>query len=256
MIDVHCHLEQEDFAKDLEEVIKRARESGLKAIITCCANPNDLKKSLEIVEKYKNYAFLTASIHPIHVPEFGDEQIIEFLEKIKELAKAGKIVGIGETGLDYYWVKDEKQRERQKEVFHLHIELAKKLKLPLVVHSREANEETVKILDEFNYEKILWHFFGDKKLVSWLIAKNYKASFNTFLLKSKTHKKIVKKLPLEQILLETDSPWLGFGKRNEPSAIVKVAEKIAEIKKLGFEEVWQSCGRNAKEFFELNVKSF
>ncbi len=254
MIDAHCHLEQNDFASDLDEVIKRAKQNGLKAVITCCAHPKDLERSLEIVEKFEGYVFLTASVHPIHVPEFSDGQILEFLERLKELAKSGKIVGIGETGLDYYWVKDAEQRERQKEAFRWHIELAKKLRLPLIVHSREANEETVKILNESGHEKVLWHFFGDKNLVEWLVAKNYKASFNTLLLRSKTHKKIVKKLPLEEILLETDSPWLGFGKRNEPSAIVRVAEKIAEVKKLDFEEVWQTCGKNAKEFFDLKIK--
>ncbi len=254
MIDAHCHLEQNDFASDLDEVIKRAKQNGLKAVITCCAHPKDLERSLEIVEKFEGYVFLTASVHPIHVPEFSDGQILEFLERLKELAKSGKIVGIGETGLDYYWVKDAEQRERQKEAFRWHIELAKKLRLPLIVHSREANEETVKILNESGHEKVLWHFFGDKNLVEWLVAKNYKASFNTLLLRSKPHKKIVKKLPLEEILLETDSPWLGFGKRNEPSAIVRVAEKIAEVKKLDFEEVWQTCGKNAKEFFDLKIK--
>ncbi len=253
MIDVHCHLEQKDFAKDLDSAIERARKVGIKALITCCANPKDFERSLEIAEKYKNYVFLTGSVHPIHVPEFTDEEISEFLEKLKDLKKRKMLIGIGETGLDYYWVKDERQRERQKQVFLLHIELAKKLKLPLIVHSRESNSDTAKILETVGYEKVLWHFFGDKSLTEWLIENGYKASFNTLLLKSKTHKKIVKKLPLEQILLETDAPWLGFGKRNEPSAIVKVAERIGEIKKLSFEEVWQVCGENAKKFFGLKI---
>ena len=133
-------------------------------------------------------------------------------------------------------------------------ELAKKLKVPLIVHSREATKETAEVLEEMRCEKVLWHFFGVKELAEWLIERNYKASFNTLLLRSKTHKKIVKKLPLEQILLETDSPWLGFGKRNEPSAIVRVAEKIAEIKKLPFREIWQKCGENTVKFFDLDVK--
>lgn len=251
MIDVHCHLEQKDFENDLEEVIERAKENGLKAIITCSADIKTFERSLEIVKRFKNYVFLTASVHPIHVPEYSDKEIADFLELLKEKKKF--IVGVGETGLDYYWVKDEKQRERQKEVFLWHIELAKKISLPLIVHSREANTDTAKILEEAGYEKVLWHFFSEKNLVEWLIEHKYKASFNTLLLRSKTHKKIVKKLPLQAIMLETDAPWLGFGKRNEPSAILKVAEKIAEVKKLSFEEVWQKCGENAKKFFELDI---
>lgn len=252
MIDVHCHLEQKDYENDLEQVIERAKSQGIKAIITCSADIKDFEKGLEIVKKFKNYVFLTASIHPIHVPEYSDEEIKDFLDKLRKNRKY--IVGIGETGLDYYWVKDQNQRERQKKVFLWHIELAKELSLPLIVHSRDANNDTVKILEQAGYDKVLWHFFGDKNLVEWMIENNYKASFNTFLLKSKTHKKIVKALPLELIFLETDSPWLGFGKRNEPASIVKVAEKISEVKKLSFEEVWYKCGENAKEFFELKLK--
>jgi len=252
MIDVHCHLEQKDFENDLEQVIEKAKAQGIKAIITCSADIKDFEKGLEIVKKFKNYVFLTASVHPIHVPEYSDDEIKEFLEKLRKNRKY--IVGIGETGLDYYWVKDPEQRERQKKVFLWHIELAKELSLPLIIHSREASSDTVKILEQVCYDKVLWHFFGDKSLVEWMIKNKYKASFNTFLLKSKTHKKIVKALPLELILLETDAPWLGFGKRNEPISIIKVAEKIAEVKKLSFEEVWHKCGENAKEFFNLELK--
>ena len=251
MIDVHCHLEQKDYDEDLDEVIERAKQTGLKAIITCCANPTDLEKSLNIIEKYRGFVFLTASLHPIHVPEYTDNQIEEFMKRLESLKN--KIVGIGEAGLDYYWVKDEKQRARQMEVFRIHIELAKKLKLPLIVHSRDGHDDTVAILDEYDYDRVLWHFFGVKDRVDWLVEHKYRASFNTLLLRSKTHKKIVKKIPMELIMLETDAPWLGFGKRNEPSAIVKVAGKIAEIKKMSFEEVWQTCGRNAMEFFKLGT---
>ncbi len=249
MIDVHCHLDQKDYENDLEEVIKRAKENGLKAIITCSANPKDLEKSFEIVKKYKGFVFLTVSIHPIHVGEFSDDEINKFFATVEE--NLDKIVGIGETGLDYYWVKEEILREKQKELFKRHIEFALEHDLPIVIHSREADEDTRKIIDEFSPKKLLWHFFGNKNLVEWVIEKGYKASFNTLLLRSKNHKKIVKKLPLDNIMLETDAPWLGFGKRNEPSAIVEVAKKIAEVKKITFEEVWKKTGKNAVEFYNL-----
>ncbi len=252
MIDVHCHLEQKDYDSDLGEVIKRAKEAGLKGIITSCANPADFEKSLNIVREYTGFVFLTASIHPIHVPEYTDAEIESFLKTLE--ANKENLVGIGETGLDYYWVKDEKERARQKEVFRMHIELAKKLKLPVVVHSRDGHDDVVEILDESDYDKVLWHFFGVKDKVEWLINHNYRASFNTLLLRSKTHKKIVKKLPLDLILLETDAPWLGFGSRNEPTSIIKVAERVAEIKKMGFEEVWRKCGENAASFFRLPLE--
>ena len=252
MIDTHCHLEQKDYDVDLDAVIQRAREAGLKGIITSCANPADFEKSVEIVKRYDGFVFLTASIHPIHVPEYKDEEIDEFLDILEK--HKSMLVGIGETGLDYFWVKDERQRERQREVFRKHVELAMKLKLPLVVHSRESHEDVVDILESYDYSRVMWHFFGVKDKVDWLVENHYMASFNTLLFRSKTHKKIVKRLPLELILLETDAPWLGFGKRNEPSSILSVAERIAEIKKLKAEVVWKACGANAIRFFNLPVR--
>ncbi len=252
MIDVHCHLEQKDYDEDLNEVVERARNSGLKGIITSCGNPNDFEKSLEIIRRHKNFVFLTASIHPIHVPEFKDEEIESYLKTLEK--NRFNLVGVGETGLDYYWIKDEKERERQKDVFYMHIELAKKLKLPVVVHSRDSHDDVASILENSGYDRVVWHFFGAKEKVEWFIEHEYMASFNTLLLRSKAHKKIVKRLPLEQILLETDAPWLGFGKRNEPSSIRTVAERIAEIKKLDVEAVWEECGKNAIRFFQLPIR--
>ncbi len=251
MIDVHCHLEQEDYKDDLDKVIERAKQNGLKAIVSCSADVKTFERGLEIQNLYKNYVFLTVSIHPIHVEEIDEKIVKEFFANVKNNME--NIVGIGETGLDYYWVKDEELREKQKWLFREHIKFALENNLPIVIHSRESDDDTVTIIEEFRPKRLLWHFFGNKKLVDWIIENNYKTSFNTLLLRSKNHKKIVKKLPLENIMLETDAPWLGFGKRNEPSAIVDVAKKIAEIKKLEFEEVWNICGKNAIEFYRLPI---
>jgi len=253
MIDAHCHLEQKDFEKDLRKVLEDARKLGIKAFISCCANPKDFKRSLEITRMEKD-VFLTLSFHPIHVAEFPKNEIEEYIKKIKELAKKDeKVVGIGETGLDYFWVKDEKMRKFQKEIFIRHIEIAEDLDMPVVIHSREAHEDTITILEEFKPKKLLWHFFGVKDYLEDLVSKKWFASFNTLIFRSKTHKKIVKKIPLENFMLETDSPWLGFGKRNDPRAIIKVAEKVAEVKKLPFESVWRAAGENAKNLFSLEI---
>ncbi len=253
MIDAHCHLEQKDFEKDLNSVLKKCRDLGIKAFISCCANPKDLNRSLEISKNHEDI-FLTLSFHPIYVAEFPKNKIEEYLKKIIELAeKEEKIVGIGETGLDYFWVKDEKMRELQKKIFIKHLEIAENLNLPVVIHSREAHEDVINILEEYKPKKLLWHFFGVKNYIDRLVSEKWFASFNTLIFRSKTHKKIVKKIPLQNLLLETDSPWLGFGKRNDPSSIIKVAEKVAEINSETFEKIWKAAGKNAKNLFSLKI---
>ncbi len=251
MIDVHCHLEQEDFKEDIDSVIERCKNAGIRALISCAAHPKDFERAVEISKVYKGYVFITLSVHPIYVEELEIEEIKEALKRIRGLRES--IVGIGETGYDFYWVKSEEKRRVQEDVFKMHIELALELDLPLIIHSRNASEKTVETIEEYKPEKVLWHFFGDRKLCDWIVKNSYLASFNTFLFKSKTHKKIVRDLPLENIVLETDSPWLGNGKRNEPISILKVAEKIAEIKKVTFDEVWNVCGQNAIKFFGLRL---
>jgi TatD DNase family protein len=249
MIDVHCHLEQKDYENDRDEVINKCREK-LKAIITSCAHPNDLELTIEIVKKYKGFVFATLGIHPEYIGE--NLNIKDFIEKVKK--NKDNIVGIGEVGLDYHWVKEENLREKQRKLFRFFIKFAKELNLPLVIHSREAMQDTIKILEEEKAKNVLMHLFGDKKFVSKIIENGWFISVGPILLTSKNHKKIIKEMPIEKIMLETDSPWFGFGKRNEPIEIIKVAEKIAEIKKIGFNDVWNICGKNAIKFFNLPIE--
>jgi len=142
MIDVHCHLEQKDYDVDREEVINKCKEK-LKAIITSCAHPNDLEITIDIVKRYKGFVFATLGIHPEYIGE--NLNIEDFIEKVKE--NKDNIVGIGEVGLDYHWVKEENLREKQRKLFRFFINFAKELNLPLVIHSREAMQDTIKILD-------------------------------------------------------------------------------------------------------------
>lgn len=248
MIDAHCHLEQKDYDKDRDEVIENCKKE-LKAVITCCAHPGDFEKSLELIKKYRGFIFLTAGFHPEFIAEFSENEINKYLEKIEENKE--NLVGIGECGLDYNLIKDPKLREEQKKLFVKHINLAKRLNLPLVVHSRDAEEDCLKILAEEKSEKVLLHFFSDKNLIQEVIQNNYFVSVNTSILRSKTTKKIVKKMPIWKLMTETDSPWLGFGKRNNPTSVKRVIEKIAELKNLSFEEVDKITTENAVSFYNL-----
>ena len=171
-----------------------------------------------------------------------------------------KIVAIGETGLDYWYIKEKEWQERQKELFVELINLAKELDKPLIIHSREVFDETLDVLESNDAEKVNFHMWGDNQLLKRILDNGWYLSMNTIILRSKKHKKIARDIPLERLMLETDSPWLaperlmeGKDVRNDPTSVKIVAQKIAEIKKIDFEEVWKKCGENAVEFFRLGL---
>ena len=250
MIDVHCHLEQRDYEKDRDEVIEKCKKK-LKAVITCCCHPDDFDLTMDLVKKYKNFVFATVSIHPEFIKEINEEEIEKFLKKVEENRE--KIVGIGETGLDFI-IEEPEWREKQKELFLKFISLAENLKLPLVIHARKAFAEAIEILEKFGTKRVLMHFFTAKELLPRVIKNGWSISVNTTLLNSKKIKKIVRDLPIEKIMTETDSPWLGInGKRNDPTSVKFVIEKIAEIKKIDFKEVDRITTKNAIEFFNLPI---
>jgi len=251
MIDSHCHLEQRDFDADRDEIIEKCKKE-LKAVITCCAHPSDFDLTIKMTNKYKNFVFATFGIHPEFIKEIREKEKDKFMGRIKE--NKSSIVGIGECGLDYFWVKDETLREKQKELFIEFINLAKDLKLPLVIHARDAVEDAIKILEKCDARNVQMHMFGSKNLLQRVIENGWRISIGPIIKTSKAHRKIARDMPIENILLETDSPWFGFGKRNDPLSIKLVAEKIAEIRKLDFEKVWKTCGENAARFFGLPVK--
>jgi TatD DNase family protein len=254
MIDTHCHLEQKDYQRDLEDVISECKKAGLRAIITSCARPRDLGLTLEIAEKHQGFVFATAGIHPEFIKEVRPGLVDEFLDQVKK--NQGRIVGIGEVGLDFNWVKERAWQEKQRELFVQMISFARELRKPLVIHSRDAYQDALKILEQEDAKRVLLHMFGDNQLVPRVIDNGYSISLNAIVLRSKKHRKIARDMPLEKLMLETDAPWLhpeGKG-RNDSRSIRPVAEKIAEIRKIPFRDVWQACARNAVEFFGLPVK--
>lgn len=249
MIDVHAHLEQPDYNSDRDQVIELCKQK-LNAVVTCCAHPNDFKLTMDMIEKQKNFIFATFSIHPIYVKEINELQKKEFFDLI--VKSKDKIVGIGETGLDYFHVKENEWREKQKELFREHILLAKQLKKPIVIHSRDAIDDTVNILEQEDIKNVLMHLFGARHLVKKIIENDWSISVGPIAQHSKTHKKIIRDMPIENIMLETDSPWFGSeGKRNDPTAVIGVANRISEIKKITPEEVDKITTQNAINFFDL-----
>lgn len=253
MIDVHCHLESESYSEDRDEVIEKCKKE-LKAVITCCAHPNDFDLTMQMAEKHKGFLFATVSIHPIYIKEIKEKEKDEFLEKIKD--NRDRIVGVGEVGLDYAEVKEKEWQEKQKELFVEFINFAKELKLPLVVHARDAFEDTIKILEQEDAKAVLMHMFGAHHLLKRVVENNWFVSLNTIILKSKKYKKVARNVPIRLLLTETDSPWLGLdNKRNDPTAVRAVIEEIAEIKKTSFDEVDKITTENAINFLELELMS-
>jgi len=249
MIDSHCHLEQSDYNKDRDQVIEKCKKE-LKAIITSCGHPKHFDLTLQLVEKYNGFVFATVSIHPEYIKKITEKEINEFFEMIKN--NKDKIIGIGETGLDFK-IEEQEWREKQKQLFIRFISLANELNKPLVIHARRAFAEAIEILENYKVKNDLMHFFSDKDLLERVKNNGWYISVNTTILRSKKIKKIVRDMPLEKILLETDSPWLGLeGKRNDPLSVKIVAEKIAKIKKIELEKVDAITTSNAIEFFNLN----
>ena len=248
MIDCHTHLEQKNYDSDRDEVIKHCVNTGLKAIITCCTHPNDIDVTKRMLDKYPNFIFATASIHPEYIAETSDE----WLRNILDFLKDSRVVGIGETGLDFKAAETEDLRKMQEELFEKFIDVAEESKRPLVVHARGAFKEAIDVLESKGAKKVVMHFFSSREQLKRVIDNDWYITVNTTVYRSKTMKKIVRDVPIERILLETDAPWLDLeGRRNEPIAIKGFAEKIAEVKKCSFSDVWDTCGKNAAEFFGL-----
>ncbi len=211
---------------------------------------------MKIVQRHKGFVFATAGIHPEFIKEISEGEIGNFLERLKE--NRANIAGIGEVGLDYNWVRENEWREKQKELIRELIRFAKKLGMPLVIHSRDSYEDAVDILEQVGAEQVMMHMFGANQLVHRIIDNGWHVSLNAIVLKSKKHKKVARDMPLDKLMLETDAPWLApegwESKRNDPRAVLRVAEKIADIKKIQVDEVIKQTTSNAVEFFKLDIR--
>lgn len=257
LIDTHCHLAQPDYDPDRTQVLARCKQD-LHAVITCCGHPEDFALTMKLATQYQSFLFATASLHPKYIA-LSDQEITDYLQEIR--TNRTNLVAIGETGLDYNWVKDLPGQTRQKQLFLKSIALARELHLPLVIHSRDATEDVIDILEAHHVEQVQMHMFTKRQMLQRVITNGWMLSVNTLLLRSKDVKKIVRDCPLEQLLLETDAPWLGLGPdgrikskhevRNEPTAVMHVANKIAEIKRVESEQVALQTSNNARKLYQL-----
>lgn len=248
MIDTHCHLDKKDY-ENLEEIILKMKDD---CIIASGFDIESSKNVLNLINNY-NHIYGTVGIHPSDVKKYK----IDDLKQIEKMLENKKIVGIGEIGLDYYWDKDNK--DVQREFFIKQIKIAQKNNLPIVIHSREAIEETYEILNEYlkGTKAILHCYSGSYEMA--LKFKKLGVKFGiggvvTFKNSQKT-KEVVEKLDLTDFVIETDSPYLTpephRGKKNEPSNVRYVIKEIAKIKNLDEKEVEKITTKTAKEVFDL-----
>ncbi|MFJ7748070.1 TatD family hydrolase [Peribacillus sp. NPDC097295] len=254
LFDTHVHVNAEQFNEDLEEVIERAQEAGVKNMVVVGFDRPTINRAMELVETYY-FMFAAVGWHPVDAIDMTEED----LQWIEELSAHPKVVAIGEMGLDYHW--DKSPKEIQKEVFRKQIRLAKKVGLPIIIHNREATADIVSILKEEEASEVggIMHCFsGSAETALECIDMNFYISLGgpvTFK-NAKKPKEVAAAVPLDRLLIETDCPYLAphpfRGKRNEPSYVKLVAEQIAEIKQLSVEEVSQATTNNAKKLFGIN----
>ena len=254
LIDSHAHLEMPEFKRDLEGVIQRAKESGVEYIFTVGTEKKDWERALEIANSHPSiYAIL--GVHPHNAKEIDDQTY----PRLKELCRNGKVKAYGEIGLDFF--RNLSARDIQLKRFREQIGLAKELGLPIVVHDREAHQETLEILKSEKAEEcggIIHCFSGNYEMAKVCIDMGFYISIpGSITFKSaEGFRGIIKRIPLESLLVETDAPFLTpepfRGKRNEPSYVRYTAQKVAEIKKVSFEKVAEVTTENAMRIYELS----
>jgi TatD DNase family protein len=250
-IDTHCHLDFPEFNQDRDAVIRRAKAEGIDYIINIGSSLKGSKASLELSRKY-DFIYATVGIHP----HDADSVNKEIKSEIEGLAGKEKVVAIGEIGLDYY--RNFSRAENQKPLFNFLLNLGKDLNLPLVIHCRLAEDDTLKILKQnMPLNAVVHCFSGNEAFLKECLDLGLFISFtcNITYKKAQNLRDLVQVTPLERVFLETDAPYLspeGFrGKRNEPMQVKILAEVIARIKQIGTEDVARVTTENAKRFFNI-----
>jgi len=254
LFDTHVHLNAHQYSEDFEEVIERAQEAGVSSMVVVGFDEETIQKAMALTERY-DFIYAAVGWHPVDAIDMTDEH----LQWLEELAAHPKVVALGEMGLDYHW--DKSPKDVQKEVFRKQIRLAKKVKLPIIIHNREASADIVAILQEEDAQEVggIMHCFsGSVEIAEQCLAMNFYLSFGgpvTFK-NAKKPKEVVKHVPLDRLLIETDCPYLTphpfRGKRNEPAYVKYVAEEIAKLKEIDYEQLAKITTENAKKLFAIN----
>lgn len=259
-IDSHAHIDGPEFDADRDELVARAREAGLRAILNVGTGEpmsGSFERALEVSERYTE-VYAALGVHP-HDARHFDREAEQHLQQL--IKSSQRIIAWGEIGLDYHY--DHSPRGRQREVFARQLRLAREARLPVIIHSREADDDTVGILrDEWSGAGLggLMHCFGgSERMAAEVLELSFSISFagNVTFKKAENLREVARTIPLERLMIETDCPFLTpvpfRGRRNEPARVVEVARCLAELRGMEVEEVGRATAENFLRFFELEL---
>ena len=247
LIDTHCHLVNEDY--DIENVVKRANDAGVKYLIVSGSDKEDNRLNMALLNDYNNI-FLSVGYHPSEALSVTEEDY-NFLE---ECLKNEKVVAIGEIGLDYYYGKED--IKEQKELFRRQLDLAVKYNKPVVIHTRDAFLDTYNILKEYNLSGVIHCFSGSLEVAKDYINLGYYLGIGgvvTF--KNSKLKDVIKEIGLDKIVFETDSPYLSplRGEKNEPANVKLICEFVSDLLNISFDETANVTSKNSVDLFNLDI---
>ncbi|MFQ6999944.1 MAG: TatD family hydrolase [Clostridium sp.] len=253
IFDSHAHYDDEEFDNDRKEVLEELKNEGVIGIMNCSSSYKSIAKTCELINTY-DFIYGAVGIHPENADEFKDEMLDEFKDIIK---KNPKVKAIGEIGLDYYW-DENPDKEIQKDVFRKHMKLAEELNVPVIIHDRDAHEDTLNIIKEFpNVKGVVHCFSGSVEFAKECLKLGYYIGVTGVVTFKNAKKvvKVVKEVPVERLLVETDCPYMApepnRGKRNKSSYIKYVIEKISEIKEINPKELNLKVNENLQNLFKI-----
>jgi TatD DNase family protein len=255
LIDSHAHIQGDDYAGEVEAVIGRARQAGVEQIIVVggAGQMSSNSQAVALAEGHANL-YATVGMHPHDAKDVGEDD----MRQLKELTRHTRVIAVGETGLDYYY--DHSPREVQRRVFAQFIQLAREIDLPIIVHERDAARDAAELLRGEGGESlrgVIHCFTGDDRAARDYLDMGFYLSFSGIITfkKADALREVVRETPLERILVETDSPFLtpvpNRGKRNEPAYVRFVAETVAKVKGISFEEVARVTTENVRQLFGI-----
>jgi TatD DNase family protein len=256
LVDSHCHIDMPQFDDDRDEVVARAREAGIREMLVVGEFDGEggQRRALDVAQSLG--LPVSAGIHP-HQAKLSDEAMYE---ELRTLAREKRIVAVGEVGLDFHY--DYSPRPQQREVFRKQVRLAREVGLPLIVHTREADEESAALLEEEGAKEVggvIHCFTGGHELARRALALGFYVSFSGIVAfpRSEVIQEVAREVPLDRLLVETDSPFLAppphRGKRNEPAFVVEVARKVASVRGTSVEEVAAAAVANYARLFSRSL---
>ncbi len=253
LVDVHAHLARQEIFHRSDELVKEALENNVKIIVVSIQNENELRNGLELRKKYNTIIYLSLGQE---LSDFTIHTYETFSKIVVKMVESRDVIAIGEVGLDYSKVRDPMLRNIARAIFQKWVELSKRLNIPIIVHSHRAYNDVLSILESFDVKKVILHAYsGGTETAKRAIDKGYFFSIPPSIVHSKQKQKLVNNIPVEYMLLESDTPELGpvFGQESRPSHVRIVAEKIAEIKNIDVEDVAYITSRNFEKLFNVRV---